>query len=246
MINQIFNEDCLEGAMGMTNNNDVNLTLNKVYEGDCLDLMKRIPDKSVNLLLTDIPYGEVNRKSSGLRSLDKGVADTFDNSTLPGLISEFVRVTTDNIYVFCGTKQISEIVMQFETHGLTTRVGAWSKTNPSPMNGTRLWVSGMEFCVYARKPKATHNEHCKKALWEFPSGQSKVHPTQKPIKLFERLIQASSNEGDVVLDCFLGSGTTAVAAINTNRKFIGIEREAEYVAIANQRIYDSMQAKEEF
>src|SRR5690606_23997350 len=149
---------------------------------------------------------------------------------------EFSRICKGSIYAFCGTEQISVLVEHFRRLGMTTRVGAWEKTNPSPMNGSRLWVSGLEFCVFARKPKATFNEHCKKALWQAPSGRSKVHPTQKPVALMERLILASTNPGDTVLDNCMGSGTTGVAAVTLSRKFIGIELDPEYFATAEKRI----------
>ena len=193
--------------------------------GDCLERMKEIPDRSADLVLTDIPYGEVNRSSGGLRTLDKGIADTFDNGLIPSIAAHLHRVAKGAIYVFCGTMQISTLCNEFTNLGMTVRVGAWNKTNPSPMNGSRLWISGLEFCVFARKANSVHNEHCKKALWDAPSGRSKIHPTQKPLGLFERLVLASSNVGGIVFDPFMGSGTTGVACVNTGRRFIGIERE---------------------
>ena len=207
--------------------------------GDCLERMKEIPDASVDMVLCDLPYGEVAQKSSGLRLLDRGDADRCDID-LDALVGEFHRVCSGSVYAFCGTEQISPLVAAFRTFGMTTRVGAWEKTNPSPMNGSRLWVSGLEFCVFARKPNAIFNEHCKKALWQAPSGRSKIHPTQKPVALMERLILASTNEGDVVLDNTMGSGTTGVACANTGRKFIGIEREPKYYEIAKARISEAV------
>lgn len=215
-------------------NKDVTLLL-----GDCLELMKSIPDRSVNLILCDLPYGEVSQKSSGLRKLDRGNADRCEMDLFE-VASHFNRICTGSIYAFCGTEQISTLVFHFRSFGLTTRVGVWEKTNPSPMNGTRLWLSGLEFCVFARKPKATFNEHCKKALWQAPSGRSKVHPTEKPVSLMERLILASTNEWDIVLDNCMGSGTTGVACINTNRRFIGIEKDEKYFEIASNRINEAL------
>lgn len=206
-----------------------------LYKGDCLEEMKKIPDGSVDMILCDLPYGEVTQKSSGLRLLDRGKADEC-SMDLSVVADEFNRICNGTIYAFCGTEQISVLVGHFKRHGMTTRVCAWEKTNPSPMNGTRLWLSGLEFCVFARKPNATFNEHCKKALWQFPSGRSKVHPTEKPVKLMERLVLASTNPGDVVLDNCMGSGTTGVACANTGRKFIGIERDDKYFDIAKSRI----------
>lgn len=94
-----------------------------------------------------------------------------------------------------------------------------------------------------RKYKQTTTGYPFKTL-KFKRDGNHAHPTQKPVALFEYLIKTYTNEGDTVLDNCLGSGTTAVAAINTNRNFIGIEREAEYVAIGKQRISDAVQAKE--
>jgi len=207
----------------------------RLLQGDCLELMKTIPDGSVDMVLTDIPYGEVNQKSSGLRKLDRGNADRCDFD-LNDMVDEFIRVAIGSFYVFCGTEQISNLIGAFKQNGLTTRLCAWEKSNPSPMNGSKLWLSGMEFCVFARKPKATFNEHCQKALWKFPVGRSKIHPTEKPASLMERLVLASTNQGDTILDPFMGSGTTGVACKNLNRDFIGIELDENYFNIARERI----------
>lgn len=210
-----------------------------LMHGDCLEMMKLIPDGSVDMVLCDLPYGEVSQKSSGLRLLDRGNADACDMD-LESVADELNRLCTGSIYAFCGTEQISFLVKYFKKHKMTTRVCAWEKTNPSPMNGTRLWLSGLEFCVFARKANAVFNERCKKAIWPAPSGRSKIHPTEKPVKLMERLIIASSNEGHTVMDICMGSGTTGVACVNTGRKFIGIERDDKYFAIAQKRIEDAM------
>ena len=207
----------------------------KLIQGDCLEVMKDMADSSVDLILSDIPYGEVNQKSSGLRKLDRGNADEC-NIDLQEMIKQSVRVCRGSFYIFCGTEQISQIISEFKSVKLTTRLGAWEKSNPSPMNGSRLWLSGMEFCVFSRKAKATFNERCQKALWKNPVGRSKVHPTEKPVLLMERLIKASTNEGDTVLDFTMGSGTTGVACKNLNRNFIGIELDEAYFKIAEERI----------
>lgn len=118
------------------------------------------------------------------------------------------------------------------------------KTNPSPMNGDCIWLSGVEFCVYAKHKQATFNGHCRNCVLEYPSGQNKVHPTEKNINLFTDIVLTSSEEDDVVLDCCMGSGTTGVACVNTNRNFIGIELNEEYFKIAEQRINTAISEKE--
>lgn len=206
-----------------------------LWQGDCLELMKDIPDQSVDLVLTDIPYGVVNRASGGLRNLDKGLADvvSFD---LSKLVQELVRIGSASFYVFCGTEQVSNIRESFVTAGLLTRLCVWEKTNPSPMNGEKFWLSSIECCVFARKAKAPFNEHCVSSVWRNPVERGKFHPTQKPLKLIERLVAASSNENCLVCDPFMGSGTTGVACLNLNRRFIGIEKDENYFSIAKQRI----------
>jgi DNA modification methylase len=197
--------------------------------------MKEIADGSVDMVLSDIPYGEVNQKSSGLRKLDRGFADRIDFD--PALFArECARVVSGSIYIFCGIGHISVIDTTFRNMGLTTRLCQWEKTNPSPMNGSKLWVSGSEFCVFARKPKATFNRHCEKPIWRFPVGRSKIHPTEKPVALMAYIIESSSGVGDVIGDFTMGSGTTGVAAIRLNRNFIGIERDEAYFKIAEERI----------
>lgn len=207
--------------------------------GDCFDHMAALPSGSVDMVLTDVPYNEVNRKSGGLRNLDKGVADSAVFS-LSQLADELSRLCTGSVYVFCGFRQSSALCDALERVGFSVRVGAWHKTNPSPMNGTKMWLSGLELCVFGRKPKAVFNEHCQSALWSCASQRSKIHATQKPVKLFQRLIEASSNVGDTVLDPFAGSGTTAIAAMRSKRDWICIERDPEYAAKAQARIAAEM------
>jgi site-specific DNA-methyltransferase (adenine-specific) len=209
--------------------------INEVLQGDCLELLPLVPAQSVDLVLTDIPYAEVSRTSGGLRVLDKGRADAATFS-LDQFVPAIARVARGSVYVFCGVKQISRLTELLQAQGMTTRLGIWQKTNPSPMNGTRLWLSGVEACVFGRFPNAVFNERCKSAIWTTPSGRSKQHPTEKPLALFQRLVSASTNEGDTVLDPCCGSGTTGVACQNTGRNFIQMELDFRYCKIARDRL----------
>ena len=206
-----------------------------LYNDDCMKVLPTLNDKSVDLVVTDIPYGKVNRKSGSLRKLDKGKADivTFD---LSAFLNELTRVTKGSIYIFCGTEQVSEIRESLIQNKMSTRLCIWEKTNPSPMNGDRIWLSGVECCVFGRFPNATFNEHCKNTVFRYPCGRNKLHPTQKPLKLIEKLVLASSNEGDIVLDPCMCSGTTGDACKKNNRKFIGIEMDKDFYGIATRRI----------
>lgn len=190
--------------------------------GNCLNLLPSITNDSVDLVVTDIPYGEVNRDSGGLRNLDKKNADkvTFD---LEIFLRENIRICKGSFYIFCGIEQVSQIKKFFVKRELSVRLLIWEKTNPSPMNGEYIWLSGIECCVFAKKKGATFNESCKNTVFKYPTVHNQVHPTQKPLELIKYFIKTSSNEGDTVHDSCLGSGTTLEACIFLNRNFIGFE-----------------------
>ena len=123
----------------------------------------------------------------------------------------------------------------------------WKKTNPMPRNRDRRYVPSLEMMIWFVKPgKWTFNrlkETYESGVFEFPSesggGYKRIHPTQKPIKLIERLIEIHSNEGDLVLDPFMGSGTTAIAAKSINRNYVGFELNKEYYEKSISRIEET-------
>lgn len=211
------------------------IEIDKIFNEDCLVGMAHIPDGSVDCVLTDIPYNEVNRKGNGLRNLDKKSADEGDFE-IPMLVTELCRISKGSIYMFCGISQVSEIRDALASNGLSTRLLIWEKTNPSPMNGDKIWLSGIECCVYGKKSGATFNEFCKNTVLRHGTAESSIHPTQKPVGLFRKLLLASTNEGDTVLDPFMGSGTTAIACIREKRHFIGFELNKEYCKRAVERV----------
>lgn len=216
-------------------------TVNLMH-GDCLELMKNIPDGSVDLVLTDIPYGECNRNDNGLRNLNKENAD-IETFNLQEFLREIYRVTKGTIIVFCGQHQFSEIKNFFQekqdkSKG-TVRQLVWRKTNPSPMNGQHIYLSGIENAVWFKKRGGVFNAHCKNTVFDYPCGRSKLHPTEKNHDLLKELIFDNSNEGDIVFDPCMGSGSTGVACVNTNRRFIGIELDPGYFDIATKRISEA-------
>lgn len=206
-----------------------------LFCGDCMTYLKNVPNKSMTCTVTDIPYGEVNRKSNGLRNLDKKDADIVTFS-LEDFVEEVCRVTSGSIYIFCGTEQVSAIRSLLVKAGASTRLCIWEKTNPSPMNGKTIWLSGIECCVYGKFKGATFNEHCKNTVFRFPTVRGKIHPTQKPVALLQYLIETSTRGGDTVFDPCMGSGTTGVAALKSNRNFVGVELNPEYFKEAKKRL----------
>ena len=219
------------------------LELNKIHNMDCMEGMKQMEDNSVSMTLTDIPYGEVNRDSNGLRALDKGNADVM-TFNLEEFLNEVYRVTDGTVIIFCGQHQLSEIKNYFQdkqnkSKG-TVRQLIWMKTNPSPMNGQHIYLSGIENAIWFKKRGGTFNAHCKNTVFQYPCGRSKLHPTEKNHDLLKELISDNSNAEDIIFDPCMGSGTTAIACINTNRNFIGFELDKHYHDIANKRINEEM------
>lgn len=213
--------------------------MHKLIQGDCLEVMKKIPDKSVDLTLTDIPYDEINRESNGLRQLNKSLADiiTFD---LNKFLQEVYRTTKGTIIIFCGQHQLSEIKNFFQEkqnqHKGTVRQLIWQKTNPSPMNGQHIYLSGIENAIWFKNRGATFNAHCKNTVFTYPCGRSKFHPTEKNHDLIKELLLDNSDENQIVFDPCMGSGTTGIIALQNNRNFIGIELDENYFNIAKERI----------
>lgn len=228
-----------------------------VFNIDCMQYMKECKKNSMHTTLTDIPYGEVSRTNNGLSQMknsDKGFADktTFD---LIEFLDEIYRITSDNIIIFCGKGQFSTIYNYFAAKSQgTVRQIIWRKTNPVPSNGRYVYLSGIENAVWFRKPKGTFNAHCKNTVFEYPEDdaelealigdkilsypiQSKqIHPTEKSHRLIEELILDNTNEGDIIFDPCMGSGSTGLMAYKNNRKFIGCELNTEAFEKAKARL----------
>ena len=213
--------------------------MTKLLQGDCMELMNNIPNESIDLVLTDIPYNEVNRKDNGLRKLDKENADilTFD---LQEFLEQIYNKTKSTIIIFCGKEQVSIIHSFFnnkQKKGMgTVRQLIWEKSNPSPMNGQHIYLSGVENAIWFKKRGGTFNAHCKNTVFKYPIGRSKLHPTEKNHLLLQELILDNSNENDLILDPCMGSGSTGIVALQNNRNFLGIELNQNYFEIAKNRL----------
>lgn len=210
-----------------------------LINADCLNVMRTLDDNSVDLILTDIPYDSVNRKSNGLRELDKGNADilTFD---LDNFMSECYRISRGSVIIFCSMNQVSNIFNYYDNyakkHKGTVRQLVWKKTNPSPMNGDCIYLSGLENAVWFKKRGGVFNAHCKSNVLEFPCGRSKLHPTEKNHKLLEDLIKDNSNENDIIFDPCCGSASHCYVGKQLNRRYIGVELNRDYFKIGVNRL----------
>jgi DNA modification methylase len=220
----------------------------KLLHGDCVELLKTIPDNSVDLVLTDPPYllnvlcgGKIN--DFGKRELIKNNHIAFINNSfdMESVFSEIKRVSkTINIIMFCSNKQISSIMKYWEDLGHSATLLVWDKPNPIPLSNGK-YISNLEFIVYVRGKGAifnntNYNNQLKTFRYSSPNAKKRLHPTEKPVEMIERLINTHSNKGDVVLDMFMGSGTTGMACLNTERDFIGIEIDENFFNICERRL----------
>ena len=218
----------------------------KLYKGDCLEVLKEIEDSSIDLICIDPPYEMVCGGGGGAFGKDKrnyhNEISPMTNGISERVLDELVRVMKCiNIYIWCSKDQIGKFIHYFENKGAKTDLISWHKTNPVPTcNNT--YLSDTEYLLFFRSKgvKVYGSYATKKKYYVTPTNKEdkKIykHPTIKPLNIIENLITNSSKENDTVLDCFLGSGTTGVACINTNRKFIGIELDNNYFDIASKRI----------
>lgn len=219
------------------------MELNKIYHGDSLELLKEVADNSVDLVLCDPPFdlelggGKVN-SGDFCRSLTKDkhlkfIGDDFD---FEAYAKEWIRICKKvNLYIFCSNAQISRTMSYFEELGYSVTLLTWVKPNPIPLcNNT--YVSNLEFIICVREKGCYFNNDLpvnkKLKTFTYPSPTERIHPTQKPIGLIEDLLKRKSKEGDVVLDCFSGSGVLAIACHNLKRNFICMERDDEFYKLS--------------
>lgn len=236
------------------------LAINAVHEGDCLELMKRIPDGSVDMILCDLPYGTTRNKWDSIIPLDD-------------LWAQYERIIKERGAIVLTAQTPFDKVLGASNLRMLRYEWIWDKQLPTghlnakkmPMKKTENILvfykklptynpQGLKYNPRIKKRSSysagssnygAHNDENLSLYSGYPTNllqfkrESGLHPTQKPVALFEYLIRTYTNEGEIVLDNCIGSGTTAVAAINTGRKFIGIEQESEYVEIARKRIADA-------
>ena len=221
--------------------------INTIQLGDCYELIKNIPNNSIDLIVTDPPY-ELETEGSKENSISKTFANC--NNQIKGIseginldiLKEYMRIMKKpNIYIWCNKKQILEYLKFFvEKHKCSFEIMTWCKTNPTPLCGGNYLID-KEFCLYFRKGiKLNTKFETAFTYWISQKNKSDkddfCHPTIKPLNIIKMLVENSSNENDLVLDTFAGSGTTCVACKETGRRFIGMEIDKEYHKIAVDRL----------
>lgn len=223
--------------------------------GDCLEILKDIPDNSIDLVITDPPY-DINATGRGIitkrniKYVDQiqGITSGFDAKVLPELIRVLKKI---NLYIFCSHNQIIPLLDYFvKERNCFYTILSWHKSNPLPTcNNT--YLKDTEYCLFFREKgvKLYGNYHTKYTYYVTGINNTDKakwgHPTIKPLNIIQNFVINSSLEGDTVLDPFTGSGTTAVACMNTGRNFLGCEIDEKYYQIALNRINETKVYKEE-
>ena len=227
------------------------LEYNKIYNMDCMEGIKLLDDHSIDLVVIDPPYKLDLNKIKNANSLNRyandllHLKDGFDLKVLDLLLTKMKKI---NIYIYCSKRQIQELLEYFSNKNCNYEVLTWHKQNHSPLTNN-IYLPDTEYIIFAREKgvRLYGNYHTKHKY--YISGVNQVdkkrykHPTIKPLPFIENHIENSSRPGEVVLDCFAGSGTTLVGAINKGRKFIGFEINEEYFKIAEKRIAEAIQNK---
>lgn len=224
----------------------------KLYKGDCLSVFKELGGLGVKFdaIITDPPYN-ISRENGfhtmGRAGIDFGEWDkNFDLTSWINSCEPLLK-KGGNIVIFNDWKNMSKIVEELEKNGFEIKdLIRWKKTNPMPRNRDRRFITDYEVAVWAVKKGAKWTFNRLSDTYERPeivcgitSKGEKLnggHPTQKPIEVMEWVINRLTDEGDLVLDPFMGSATTGVACINTNRRFIGVELEEEYFNMGCNRL----------
>ena len=236
----------------------MSLELNKIYNEDCLEGMKRIDDKSIDMILCDLPYGMTYNKWDTVIPLDK-------------LLEQYERIIKDNGAIVLTAQTPFDKVLGTSNLKMLRYEWIWEKENATgflnakkqplrkhenilvfykrlPLYNPQMGKGKSYTAVRKEKPSLNYYNNQKMtktvsdgerypvSIIKFNRDKEKLHPTQKPVALFEYLIKTYTDEGEIVLDNCIGSGTTAVACLNTNRNFIGFEKEEKYYNIANERI----------
>ncbi len=238
------------------------IELNRIYNEDCLEGMKRIPDKSIDMILCDLPYGTTACKWDTVipfepmweqyKRLIKSNGAIVLTASQP--FTSMLVMSNPKWFKYCwvwvktkasGHLDAKRKPMRKHEDIIIFGNKGWPNYYPQGLidgtfkTGRNVDMTDKVYSQYKNHGTSTKGNYPKSVI-EFanPSGKGHLHPTQKPIALCEYLIKTYTNEGETVLDNCMGSGTTAIACINTGRNFIGFELDKHYCEIAEKRISD--------
>lgn len=224
----------------------------QLYHGDCLELMKNIPDKSIDMVLCDLPYGTTWSKWDNIIDFDM-LWEEYNRICKKAVVLFSTQPFTTNLinsniknykYTWYWVKNIKGNYLNAKKQPLRQleEINVFNKHNYSPQgikkcNKISIRGSATKISMQNYENKwLQKSEGYPSNVFYYSLDKEHLHPTQKPVALLEYLIKTYTNEGEMVLDNCMGSGSTGVACINTNRNFIGIEKDDKYFDIAVNRI----------
>ncbi|EJO7197238.1 site-specific DNA-methyltransferase [Staphylococcus pseudintermedius] len=220
-----------------------NIELNKIYNEDCIKGMANISNESVDLIVTDPPYlvkyKTGHRKDKNHR-FTREILNDDNEQLLKDYIKECHRILKNDsaMYMFCSSNRVDFFKQELEKYFNIKNMIIWVKNNHTAGDLKGAFGRKYEIIFLVSKGRALFNGERLTDVWEFKRvvGKNQLHQNQKPIELIEQCITKHSNKNDVVFDGFIGSGTTAVACLNTKRNYIGFELDEEYYDTANERL----------
>lgn len=226
---------------------DIKELENKIINADCMDILKELPDKCVDLVLTDPPYGGGSKMLGEVKNAQGSVGcstNTILMSRTGGTWSKKYQqggIFDNDIrhWDIAPSKEVFDEIFRVSKNQI---IWGGNYFNLPPTRCFNIWkkltISEKFSMAMAEYAWVSFNSNAK--IWEYPPQDSdRFHPTQKPVKLFMKQIEEYSKEGDLVLDCFSGSGTTAIACHNLKRRFICIEKDKDYYEASVKRLADA-------
>ncbi len=212
-----------------------------LYNGDCLEVMDKLISRGIKVdaIITDPPYG-MDFQSGYRKEKHNKIKNDNNLEWLEDFVHKSYLLAKDNSahYIFCSFHHIDLFKQAFEKHFKIKNILVWEKNNTSMGDLKADFAPKAEFILFIQKGRRFINGSRDSNIFKFARTGNKIHPTQKPVDLMEYLIEKFTDENEVVLDPFMGSGTTGVACKNLNRNFIGIELDEKYFEIAKERIGD--------
>lgn len=222
------------------------MELDIIYNEDCIEGMKKIPDESIDLIVTDPPYlmkYKTNHRKDKHHKFCSEIAGDDDQELIKTYIKECYRIMKNDsaCYMFCNSNKVDVFKSELERVGFNIKnMIVWVKNNWTAGDLKASYGKQYELILYVNKGRRFINGSRLTDVWEFNrvSGKKQLHQNQKPVELIKQCIEKSSDPGAIVFDGFMGSGTTAIACIDTDRHYIGYELDPEYYKVANNRILD--------
>lgn len=218
-----------------------------LWNSDALKVLTTLPDRSIDLVITDPPYRTISggsgptpamhRRPAGMLSKNDGHIFEYNDVSFSDYLPELYRVMASpaHMYLMVNFLNLEEALAATRNAGFAIHnLLLWQKNTGTP---NRWYMKNVEYVIFARKgPARAINDSGSKTCHTFNNVRGKTHPTEKPVDLMEHYVLNSSLPGDVVLDPFMGTGAVGVAALRNKRRFMGVEIDPKYYAIAEERL----------